>query len=162
MRCFTFKMGGLLLLLAVFLLVIGGCGEPPSAVPTAPAPTLPPPSPEQPLPTPQPEPGINRTSSATTTSVQLTAQAISFDKSVITVPAGTLVSLVFTNNENPVIFHNVAIYKSKAAIESIMVGEFLSGGEKTTYQFTAPSTPGTYYLRCDVHPLVMIGEFVVQ
>lgn len=144
MRYFTSKLGGLWLLLAVFLLVIGGCGEPPSAGPTvpAPAPALPPPS--------------------TATSVQLTAQAISYDKSVITVPAGALVTLVFTNNEDPVIFHNVAIYKSKAAIEPIMVGEFISGGEKTTYQFIAPSTPGTYYLRCDVHPLVMDGEFVVQ
>lgn len=140
MRCFTSKLGGLLLLLTVFLLVIGGCGEPPSAGPAAPA--LPPPS--------------------GATSVQLTAQAIAFDQSVITVPAGTLVTLVFTNNEDPVIFHNVGIYKSKAAIEPIMVGEFISGGEKTTYQFTAPSTPGTYYFRCDVHPLAMDGEFVVQ
>ncbi len=155
MRCFTSKMGGHLLLLAVFLLVIGGCGETPSAGPTPP--TLPPSSPEQPLPSPQPEPG-----KATATSVQLTAQAIAFDKTVITVPAGALVTLVFTNDEEPVIFHNVGIYKSRAATEPIMVGEFIPGGESTTYQFTAPSTPGTYYFRCDVHPLAMTGEFVVQ
>ncbi len=140
MKWFTSKKKGLLLLLAVFLLAIGGCGKPPPTGPAAP-----------PLPPP-----------AGATSVQLTAQGISFDKSVITVPAGALVTLVFTNNEDPVIFHNVAIYKSNETIESIMVGEFISGGKKATYQFTAPSTPGIYYLRCDAHPLAMIGEFVVQ
>ena len=154
-------MGRLLLLLVVFIVVIGGCdyGPPPAAPP---APTPPPSPPEQPLPPPQPGAGENGKSFAAATSVQVAAAQIAFDKGIVTVPAGAFVTLVFTNNENPVIFHNVAIYKSRAATEPIMVGEFISGGEKIIYQFVAPSTPGNYFFRCDVHPLAMIGEFIVE
>jgi hypothetical protein len=31
-----------------------------------------------------------------------------------------------------------------------------------TEKFTAPSTPGTYYFHCDVHPDQMNGTFIVQ
>jgi len=34
-------------------------------------------------------------------------------------------------------------------------------GATTTYTFTAPSTPGTYFFRCDVHPETMTGQFIV-
>lgn len=162
MRRFTHMKGKPLLLLFVFLLVIGGCGGPPPVTP--PAPTLPPPSPspEQPLPPPPPDQEKKETSSVAAVSVQVAAARIAFDKSIVTVPAGALVTLVFTNDEDPIIFHNIAIYKSKAATEPIMVGEFIPGGAEIIYQFVAPSTPGTYFFRCDVHPLIMVGEFIVQ
>ncbi len=161
MRCFTHMKGKPLLLLFVFLIVIVGCGGPPPVTP--PAPTLPPPSPspEQPLP-PPPDQEEKETISAKTVSVQVAATRIAFDKSIVTVPADAIVTLVFTNDEDPIIFHNVAIYKSKAATEPIMVGEFIPGGAEIIYQFVAPSTPGTYFFRCDVHPVIMIGEFIVQ
>ena len=161
MRCFTHMKGKPLLLLFVFLIVIVGCGGPPPVTP--PAPTLPPPSPspEQPLP-PPPDQEEKETISAKTVSVQVAATRIAFDKSIVTVPADAIVTLVFTNDEDPIIFHNVAIYKSKAATEPIMVGEFIPGGAEIIYQFVAPSTPGTYFFRCDVHPLIMVGEFIVQ
>lgn len=38
----------------------------------------------------------------------------------------------------------------------------MTGPATTTYTFTAPSTPGTYFFRCDVHPTVMTGQFIVQ
>ncbi|MDP3878877.1 MAG: cupredoxin domain-containing protein [Dehalococcoidales bacterium] len=94
--------------------------------------------------------------------MQLAADAIAFDKNVLTVPAGSQVTLVFNNNEDPVIFHNVAVYTTRAAGEPVMVGEFIPGGASITYQFTAPSTPGTYYFRCDIHPLAMNGDFIVE
>jgi plastocyanin len=37
----------------------------------------------------------------------------------------------------------------------------VTGPTTTTYTFTAPSTPGSYFFRCDVHPTQMTGTFVV-
>ncbi|MDQ4076493.1 MAG: hypothetical protein M3220_09635 [Chloroflexota bacterium] len=37
------------------------------------------------------------------------------------------------------------------------------GPEETiTYEFDAPSEPGTYYFQCDVHPTTMTGDFIVE
>lgn len=162
MMGYLFVMGRFLLLLIVLLVVTGGCGYgSPPATPPVPSPSPSPPSAEQPLP-PQPGQGENGTSSAAAASVQIVAAQITFDKSIVTVPAGAFVTLIFTNDENPVIFHNIAIYKNRTATEPIMVGEFIPGGEKIIYQFVAPSIPGNYFFRCDVHPLTMIGEFIVE
>lgn len=140
-KCFVSKMGGVSLLPLVFLAIAVGCGGPPPQ---------------------QPSPPIDETSSAPAMSVQITAQDIALDVDVITASPDALVTLVFTNNENPVIFHNIAIYEDSAATKSIMVGEFIPGGQTATYQFTAPSTPGTYFFRCDIHPFAMHGELIVQ
>jgi plastocyanin len=84
---------------------------------------------------------------------------MAFDTNKITVPAGAKVTLVFTNNDK--VPHNVAFYETSAAAKSIYVGEVFTGPKTVTYTFTAPSTPGTYFFRCDVHPSVMTGDFVV-
>ncbi len=41
------------------------------------------------------------------------------------------------------------------------MGEIITGPAETTYTFTAPSEPGTYYFQCDVHPS-MNGDFIVE
>jgi plastocyanin len=59
--------------------------------------------------------------------------------------------------------HNFALYESKAAETEIFVGEIINGPDETiTYEFEAPSEPGTYFFRCDVHPLTMTGRFIVE
>jgi N-methylhydantoinase B len=41
-------------------------------------------------------------------------------------------------------------------------GEHRGGlGVSRVYRFTAPSVPGTYFFRCDFHPVTMSGTFVV-
>jgi plastocyanin len=67
--------------------------------------------------------------------------------------------VVFTNKDR--VPHNVAFYETKAATKEIFVGEVFSGPKTISYHFTAPSTPGTYFFRCDVHPTTMTGDFVV-
>ncbi len=95
------------------------------------------------------------------TAITLTAQNIKFDKSTITVPAGSSVTITFTNNDNGV-QHNFALYTDASASTAIYRGSLVTGPGTTKYTFTAPSTPGTYYFRCDVHPTQMYGQFIVQ
>ncbi len=97
---------------------------------------------------------------AETFTVDLTAQGFAFDKAVVTVPAGAATTLHFVNNDAGVP-HNVAIYESAAAKTTIFQGTRITGKKAIDYTFTAPTTPGTYFFRCDVHPVMMTGQFVV-
>ncbi|MDN7013648.1 plastocyanin [Methanoculleus sp. FWC-SCC3] len=90
----------------------------------------------------------------------IAAEAIAFNTSTITVPAGADVTMVFDNQDTG-IPHNVAVYTDSTAAEEIFVGEIIDGPAEVTYTFTAPEEPGTYYFRCDVHPS-MDGDFVVE
>ncbi len=90
--------------------------------------------------------------------INLTASGTAFDKSSITVSAGATVALVFDNKDTRL--HNFALYETSAAANSIFVGELISK-KKITYTFTAPTTPGTYFFRCDLHPFSMTGDFIV-
>ena len=94
------------------------------------------------------------------TTVNIGADNLAFDTSTITVPAGAEVTMVFENQDDGVP-HNVAVYDSPLRTEQIFVGEVITGPAETTYAFTAPSEPGTYYFQCDIHP-DMNGEFIVE
>jgi plastocyanin len=100
------------------------------------------------------------TSGGQTVAVALTAQNIAFDKSTITVPAGSNVVMTF-NNQDTGVPHNFALYTDSTAKTRIFAGGFVTGPATVTYTFTAPAQPGTYFFRCDVHPTVMTGSFVV-
>ncbi len=88
----------------------------------------------------------------------LEARNISFNKATVTVPAGTLVTMSFVNDD--VVTHNFAVYETAAAANVIFRGEIIRPGT-VDYRFNAPSEPGTYFFRCDVHPTFMNGDFVV-
>ncbi len=92
--------------------------------------------------------------------VNIMAKNIAFNTSTITVPAGAQVTVNFDNQDSG-IQHNVAFYTDSSATDTIYKGQITTGPNKTTYTFTAPSTPGTYFFRCDVHPTQMTGQFVV-
>jgi plastocyanin len=99
--------------------------------------------------------------------VDLQAKNMAFSTSEIMVPAGAAVTLNFRNREPSGssqvtgIAHNFAVYDSAAATRTIFSGAIITGGEDIVYTFTAPGTPGTYFFRCDVHPTVMNGRFIV-
>ena len=99
-------------------------------------------------------------SSQKTDVIYLMAKDISYNLSTITVSAGADVIVHFTNEDSG-IPHNFAVYDTSAASKSIFVGQIITGVSSITYNFTAPSTPGTYFFRCDVHPTIMTGSFVV-
>ena len=90
----------------------------------------------------------------------VTAKNILFNVSEITVPAGATVTIVF-DNQDAGVPHNLAVYTDQQATTKIFSGQIITGPAQTTYTFTAPSTPGSYWFRCDVHPTVMYGTFNV-
>jgi len=92
--------------------------------------------------------------------INLVARNRSFDLETITVPAGARVTVQFANQD--AYPHNFAVYETSAANQAIYSGGVISGPDQTvTYQFTAPSQPGEYFFRCDVHPY-MNGSFIVE
>lgn len=93
--------------------------------------------------------------------IGLSAQGMAFNTSTITVPTGAMVTMDF-NNMDSGIPHNFAAYTDSSASKSIFVGQVITGPKTTTYTFTAPSAPGTYFFRCDVHPTTMTGQFIVK
>jgi len=101
------------------------------------------------------------TTAGTPITVNLVAQGMAFDKSTIIVTAGAKVILIF-NNKDTGILHNFALYTNSSASQSIFQGQTITGPNTITYTFTAPSTTGTYFFRCDVHPTQMTGNFIVQ
>jgi plastocyanin len=93
--------------------------------------------------------------------ITVTASGMAFDTSTITVSAGAHVTITFINNDSGVT-HNIAFYMSSAATTVIYKGENILGVSNITYTFDAPTTPGTYFFRCDIHPTTMTGEFIVK
>lgn len=107
-----------------------------------------------------------QTQSGGSTTINLSAQNLLFNLSTITVPHGATITVNFQNNDAG-IQHNFSVYQSGSASTGnatgpIFVGKLISGVSSTTYTFTAPSTPGTYFFRCDVHPTMMTGTFIVS
>jgi plastocyanin len=92
--------------------------------------------------------------------VDLVARDMAFDKETIAVPAGSEVYINFDNQDEGV-SHNFALYSSPDAQTALFVGGAIQGPAKTTYRFPAGSRAGSYYFRCDNHPVAMNGVFVV-
>lgn len=111
-----------------------------------------------PAPAPAPVPAPAPAPSGESVTIDLTVEGIKYGQSTITVPAGSLVTIKFDNKDT--ISHNFALYKTESAKEAIFIGNIISK-DKVNYEFTAPTTPGTYFFRCDVHPGLMTGEFIV-
>jgi plastocyanin len=86
------------------------------------------------------------------------ARNFAFDGSRITVSVGAQVNVEFENEDTAP--HNVAFYTTPSLTSTLYKGKIIDGPDTITYVFTAPSIPGIYYSRCDLHPS-MQGEFVV-
>ncbi len=91
----------------------------------------------------------------------LVAQNMAFDMRTISVSAGAQVTINFDNKDNGVP-HNFAVYTDSSATKPVFVGQIITGPATATYKFTAPVQSGNYFFRCDVHPAIMTGTFVVQ
>jgi plastocyanin len=92
--------------------------------------------------------------------ITLTAQNFTFSATTLTAPAGATVVMTFVNNDTNVP-HNFALYTDQNAATKIFIGDLVTGQKTVTYTFTAPSLPGNYFFRCDTHPELMTGTFVV-
>jgi plastocyanin len=92
--------------------------------------------------------------------ITLTAENVSFDTTTLTAPAGSTVVLTFVNRDANMP-HNFALYTDSSALTKVFIGDTIKGPKIITYTFTAPSKPGNYFFRCDIHPELMTGTFVV-
>ena len=95
-----------------------------------------------------------------TATVNLVAKDISFNLNTLTVSVGADVTINFDNQDS--VPHNFALYTDSTARTPIFQGNIISGPGTATYKFMAPMQPGTYFFRCDVHPTMMIGSFIVK
>jgi plastocyanin len=95
-----------------------------------------------------------------TVTINLVTENMAFDTTTITVKAGSEVVVNMNNKDR--IGHNLAVYTDQSASQVIFKGEIFGGPATRTFTFTAPSTPGTYFFRCDPHPSQMKGQFIVQ
>jgi plastocyanin len=102
-----------------------------------------------------------KTMSVENVTIALVAQGMAFNTSKITVPAGAHVTINFDNQDSG-IPHNLAVYETSSAEKVIFQGKRITGPSKTTYVFDAPTKAGTYFFRCDVHPTMMTGDFIVK
>lgn len=92
--------------------------------------------------------------------VDIMAQNRTFNTSTITVPAGAQVTINFDNQDSGVP-HDVAFYTDPSASNTIYRTLAITGPNKFTDTFIAPSAPGNYFFRCDFHPDNMTGQFIV-
>ncbi|MBI4188686.1 MAG: cupredoxin domain-containing protein [Chloroflexi bacterium] len=136
----------LVMVMVMVLMALASCARASSPLPIPASPST---QPLEPAPTNGPAVTIN-----------LTAKNLLFDKKTISVPAGARVTLNLTNNES-FVSHNFALYETSATLNVIYKGAFVSGGKSQDFEFSAPSTPGTYYFRCDIHSITMSGDFIV-
>ncbi len=118
-------------------------------------------------PTPEPEetPSDGGTTDEGTVVEIAMIPVIQFDTTDVTVPAGQTVTLT-ADNQDPGIIHNWAVYESREVAESegpsaaiALTGICVDCTETITFE---PPPPGDYFFRCDVHPIQMVGTFVVE
>jgi plastocyanin len=88
-----------------------------------------------------------------------TAQNTSFKVKQLTVTEGDVARIVFTNLDTGVL-HNIAVYTSNPGGTPVWTGEPIRGNRQITYQAVFQKA-GTFAFRCDFHPTVMTGTFVV-
>lgn len=95
--------------------------------------------------------------SAAAVTIGLVAENVAFDKDRIEAPAGAAIAIEFDNRD--MVEHNFALYRDEQMRSPIFQGTLIGRGS-TTYTFTAPSQPGSYYFFCNPHP-IMKGVFEV-
>ncbi len=92
--------------------------------------------------------------------IALTAKGIAFDKSSLSFPAGSKVTIVFTNDDAGTT-HNVDIFSESNPSNPVFRGQVFAGVATMDYTFTAPAKPGMYAFHCDIHPTQMKGTVTV-
>ncbi len=92
--------------------------------------------------------------------LQLVAKNIAFNVSTLRAPAAAHVKIAFDNRDEG-IPHNFALYTDETATRKLFAGKIITGPARIDYELTAPGEKGSYFFRCDVHPRMMTGNFIV-
>ena len=87
---------------------------------------------------------------------------LAFDKTELTVPAGTEVTVSFDNQDTGQ-SHNWAVYTDDSASEAIAgAGENICAAPCNAEVTLGPLDAGEYFFQCDVHPTDMVGTLIVE
>jgi plastocyanin len=95
--------------------------------------------------------------------IDVTAQGLAFDKTSLSLPANTQVTIHFTNNDagTP---HNIGIYSADPATDpsakELFKGDSVTGPASADYSVN-PLPAGSYHFQCDFHPDTMKGTVTV-
>ena len=91
------------------------------------------------------------------------ASTSGFDKNCLAAPAGKPLTIDFNNQDATI--HNLEIFTDSSATTRLGgakdASDFIAGGSTATYKVDSLKE-GTYFFRCDIHPTVMTGTFVVK
>ena len=100
------------------------------------------------------------TCSPSGTSLAISAENTTFDKDCLAAPANQPFTISFANRQKDVP-HNVAILTSHENGQLLFRGGDPFPGVATMV-YNVPALPaGNYHFHCEVHPLVMQGNFIV-
>lgn len=92
--------------------------------------------------------------------VEVGAAGLAFDKTQLTLEAGRENVIRFMNREPQP--HNIAIFGgADASAPKVFTGEIVTGPIEIEYEVPALD-PGSYFFRCDVHPVQMTGSIVAE
>jgi plastocyanin len=114
-----------------------------------------------------PTPEASPTCSPTGTELEIVAEAdpansgpsrYRFERDCLAAPADTPFSIRFDNRDADL--HNIEILDHPGGVY-LWVGKNVEGPKVFTYKVGALPA-GTYYFRCEFHPLVMHGTFIVS
>ena len=113
-----------------------------------------------PAPTATPQPGETEPPVGTVLDISTTGDdPLAFSSTTLTAMPGETVTVEYLNDS--VLPHNIAFYEGEdSSAPLIAQTELMTGpGALGTVTFDAPTTPGTYFFMCVVHPVQMTGTF---
>lgn len=107
-------------------------------------------------------PPATATQQSGVTSVTMIMKDFSFSPDTLTVSPGERIAFDLQNQG--VVPHNLSFADASGNFASTgaTASAIISGGQSTTFTWTAPTTPGVYKFRCDVHPTQMTGTVTVK
>lgn len=91
--------------------------------------------------------------------IAISADELRFSAPCMVAPASVAFEVRFTNDESDV--HNVAIYADRSKAAAVMVGDTISGPNKTIDYPVEVLAAGEYYFDCTIHP-AMNGALYVR
>lgn len=103
-------------------------------------------------------PGGGETITVANGAVEITADDLVFNASVIEAPAGEAFTVTLVNNESQP--HNFAVYTEEGG-DLIVQGEVINGPDQVEVEVPALEA-GEYFFVCDIHPADMTGTIVVS
>src|SRR3954451_8682527 len=84
-----------------------------------------------------------------------------FTPNTLDAKAGSKITVTYDNEST--LPHDLHFYAgSDATAPSLASTKVATGPDVQNVSFTTPSTPGTYFFQCDVHPEIMTGTLVVR